>query len=235
MAIGHMNISQRGKDMIKSFEGFRAQAYKALITERYYTIGYGHYGPDVKFGQVITKRQAEEMLDLDLARFVAAVNRYDYKYDFNQNEFDALVSFTYNLGEGCLDQVTANGTRTKAQIAEKMLLYYNAGGKKITGLVNRRKAEHDLFCSGSTAISPAYELAVPTLRRRCKGDKVKVLQQNINDLFGAGLAIDGSFGPATQEALRTAQGTLGICMDGIYGPITAAKFKELAREEGYNI
>lgn len=235
MAIGHMNISQRGKDLIKSFEGFRAQAYKALATEKYFTIGYGHYGPDVKFSQVITQRQAEELLDKDLERFVAAVNKYDYDYDFNQNQFDALVSFTYNLGEGCLDQVTDHGRRSKEVIAEKMLLYYNAGGRRIEGLVRRRKAEYDLFVTGSSGEAPKYIIAEPTLRRRCKSDKVKTLQRNINDLFGSDLVIDGSFGPATQEALRLAQGALGIKMDGIYGPITAGKFRELAKEEGYNI
>lgn len=235
MAIGHMNISQRGKDLIKNFEGFRAQAYKALITEPYYTIGYGHYGPDVKFSQVITKRQAEEMLDLDLARFVAAVNRYDYKYNFNQNEFDALVSFTYNLGEGCLDQVTANGTRTKAQIAEKMLLYYNAGGKKITGLVNRRKAEHDLFCSESIALAPVYEIAVPTLRRRCKGDKVKVLQRNLNDLYDAGLIVDGIFGAKTKTAVECMQDSLCITVDGIYGSQSCEALTQLAKARGFNV
>ena len=167
MSIGHMNISQRGIDLIKSFEGFRAQSYKCLVTEKYFTIGYGHYGPDVKLGQVITQREAEQLLMKDLERFVAAVNRYDYHYDFNQNEFDALVSFTYNLGEGCLCQVTDNKRRTKDQIAEKMLLYYNSAGKRIEGLVRRRKAEHDLFLSGSPAPAPKYDLAVPTLRRRC--------------------------------------------------------------------
>lgn len=235
MAIGHMNISQRGIDLIKSFEGFRAQSYKALATERYYTIGYGHYGPDVRFGQVITKQQAEDLLRKDLERFVAAVNRMDYHYDFNQNEFDALVSFTYNLGEGCLTQVTDNKRRSKEEIAEKMLLYVNSGGNRIEGLVRRRKAEHDLFLSGSAATSPKYELAVPTLRRRCKGDKVKILQRNLNDFFGAGLAVDGDFGAKTKAAVEFMQDALGCTMDGIYGPITAGKLKELAIERGYNI
>lgn len=235
MAIGHMNISQRGIDLIKSFEGFRAQSYKALATERYYTIGYGHYGPDVRLGQVITKQQAEDLLKQDLERFVAAVNRLDYHYDFNQNEFDALVSFTYNLGEGCLTQVTDNKRRSKEEIAEKMLLYVNSGGNRIEGLVRRRKAEHDLFLSGSASTSPKYELAVPTLRRRCKGDKVKVLQRNLNDFFGSGLSVDGSFGEKTQDAVRFMQSALGCTMDGIYGPITAGKLRELAIERGYNI
>lgn len=235
MAIGHMNISQRGIDLIKSFEGFRAQSYKCLVTEKYFTIGYGHYGPDVRIGQVITKAQAEELLMKDLERFVAAVNKYDYTYDFTQNEFDALVSFTYNLGEGCLNQVTDNKRRSKHEIAEKMLLYYNSGGKRIEGLVRRRKAEHDLFLSGSSAAAPKYILAVPTLRRRCKGDKVKILQKNLNDFFGAGLAVDGDFGAKTKAAVEFMQDALGITIDGIYGPASRAALESLARSRGYNI
>ena len=233
MAIGHMNISQRGIDLIKSFEGFRAQAYKCVITEKYYTIGYGHYGSDVKFNQVITKAQAEALLSHDLERFVKHVNQYDYKYDFNQNQFDALVSFAYNIGN--IDQLTANGTRSKEVIAEKMLLYTKSGGKELPGLVRRRKMEHDLFCSGSAAESPKYILATPTLRRRCKGDKVKVLQKNLNDFFGSGLAIDGDFGAKTKAAVEFMQDALGITIDGIYGPASRAAMEALARARGYNI
>lgn len=228
-----MKTSQRGIDLIKQFEGFRAQAYKCLITEKYFTIGYGHYGPDVRFGQVITQREAEEMLKRDIERFESAVNKYYYTYEFNQSEFDALVSFAYNIGS--IDQLTANGTRSKEVIAEKMLLYVNSGGHRIEGLVRRRKIEHDLFLSDSATPSPKYVLAVPTLRRRCKGDKVKVLQTNCNDFFGSGLVIDGIFGEKTQDAVRFMQSALGCTMDGIYGPVTAGKLKELAIERGYNI
>lgn len=238
MSIGHMNISQRGIDLIKNFEGFRAQAYKCVATEKHFTIGYGHYGPDVKFSQVITKQQAEELLMNDLKRFVAAVNRMDYHYDFNQNEFDALVSFTYNLGEGCLTQVTNDKRRTKAEIANAMLLYVKSGGQTLPGLVARRKAEQALFLSGSEAPAPSepkYQLAVPTLRRRCKGDKVKVLQQNCNDFFGSGLVVDGDFGAKTKDAVTFMQSALGCAMDGIYGPVTAGKLRELAIQRGYNI
>ena len=228
-----MKTSQRGIDLIKQFEGFRAQAYKCLVTEKYFTIGYGHNGPDVRFGQVITQREAEELLKRDIERFEANVNKYYYTYEFNQSEFDALVSFAYNIGS--IDQLTANGTRSKEVIAEKMLLYVNSGGHRIEGLVRRRKMEHDLFLSDSAAPSPKYVLAVPTLRRRCKGDKVKVLQTNCNDFFGSGLVIDGIFGEKTQDAVRFMQSALGCTMDGIYGPVTAGKLRELAIERGYNI
>lgn len=230
-----MNISQRGIDLIKNFEGFRAQAYKCLPTERYYTIGYGHYGPDVRIGQVITKAEGENLLRSDIARFEAAVNKYS-GYNWNQNEFDALVSFAYNIGS--IDQLTANGTRSKVVIAEKMLLYNKSGGATIQGLVIRRKAEHDLFVSSSEPFAPAqdkYILAVPTLRIRCKGDKVKILQQNCNDFFGSGLVVDGIFGQRTKDAVMFMQSALGCTMDGIYGPVTAGKLRDLAIERGYNI
>ena len=228
-----MKTSQRGIDLIKNFEGFRAQSYKCLATEKYFTIGYGHYGPDVRLGQVITKAQAEEMLKSDIERFENNVNKYDHIYNWTQNEFDALVSFAYNIGS--IDQLTDCGRRDKATIAEKMLLYTRSGGNVIQGLVNRRKQEHDLFLSGSEAPAPKYRLAVPTLRIRCKGDKVKILQTNCNDFFGSGLVVDGIFGKNTKAAVEFMQSALGCTMDGIYGPITAGKLKELAIERGYNI
>lgn len=136
-------ISVNGLNLIKSFEGCRLKAYKALPSEKYYTIGYGHYGVDVLPNLRITQYQAELLLLKDLARFCAAVNKYDYKYRWTQNEFDALVSFAYNIGN--IDQLTAKGTRTKAQIADKIPAYCKSGKKTIPGLVRRRAAERALF------------------------------------------------------------------------------------------
>ena len=160
-----------------------------------------------------------------------------YHYDFNQNEFDALVSFTYNLGEGCLCQLTDNKRRSKEEIAEKMLLYCNSGGNRIPGLVQRRKDERAYFLSGAASPTPEpkYILAVPTLRRRCKGDKVKILQRNLNDFFGAGLAVDGDFGAKTKAAVEFMQDALGITIDGIYGPKSCEALTMLAKARGYNI
>lgn len=226
-----MKTSQNGIDLIKSFEGFRAQAYRAFYTEKYLTIGYGHYGPDVHIGEVINKEKGEELLRKDIERFEAHVNKYDLKYDFNQNQFDALVSFSYNIGN--IDQLTASGTRTKNQIAEKMLLYVHSGGVKLQGLINRRKAEYDLFCSGME--KKYLELAKPTLRRRCKSENVKILQHSLNVLFNAGLDEDGSFGPLTKNAVENAQDELHITIDGIYGPVTYTSFQKKAKEKGYGI
>lgn len=140
-----MNLGQNGIGIIKKYEGLRLTAYKAVSTEKYYTIGYGHYGPDVKKGMTITQAQAEAYLMQDCQTAVKAVNKYQTKYGMNQNQFDALVSFTYNCGAGNLDKLTAGGTRTLVQIAAKFPAYNKAGGKELAGLTRRRAEEQALF------------------------------------------------------------------------------------------
>lgn len=141
-----MHISQEGINLIKSFEGCRLTAYKALSTEQYHTIGYGHYGADVKPGQTITQSKAEELLKKDLGRFEKYVESTGLK--LNQHEFDSLVSFTYNCGPGNLRKLV-NG-RTHAQIADALLNFNHAGGKELAGLTRRRKAERELFLKATT-------------------------------------------------------------------------------------
>lgn len=138
-----MNLSKNGLELIKSFEGIRLYAYKCVSTEKYYTIGYGHYGADVYKGMTITKDEAEALLMKDCEKFVNHVNEYQKIYNFNQNEFDALVSFAYNVGN--IRQLTQKGTRPKNEIPVHMKEYCNAGGVKLNGLVRRRQMEIDLF------------------------------------------------------------------------------------------
>lgn len=135
-----MKTSQNGIDLIKSFEGCRLTAYRCPAGVP--TIGYGHTA-GVRMGQKITQQQAETYLRQDLEKYEKNVAKYEAKYHWNQNEFDAMVSFAYNLGS--IDQLTADGTRSKAVIVEKILLYNKAGGKVLAGLTRRRKAERDLF------------------------------------------------------------------------------------------
>ena len=137
-----MQISETGKNLIKSFEGLRLQAYKVHEGEKYYTIGYGHYGADVTKNMVITEGQANALLDEDIKKYVNAVNNTRLAFTPNQNEFDALVSFCYNLGVGIMNNFTAMSSK---QVAEEMLLYVNSGGVRLEGLVNRRKKEVELF------------------------------------------------------------------------------------------
>lgn len=135
-----MRTSQNGINLIKQFEGCRLTAYKCAAGVP--TIGYGHTA-GVKMGQTITQVQAESFLKDDLMKYEKNVEKYDSKYHWNQNEFDALVSFAFNIGS--IDQLTANGSRNRKTIAEKILKYNKAAGKVLDGLTKRRKAEQALF------------------------------------------------------------------------------------------
>lgn len=136
-----MKTSEKGLDLIKKYEGLRLTAYKAVPSEEFYTIGYGHYGKDVSPGMKITKEQADTYLKSDVKKAENAVN--NLKKGFNQNQFDALVSFTYNVGAGNLKKL-ANG-RNIEEIGNKITLYTKAGGKTLTGLVRRRNDEQKLY------------------------------------------------------------------------------------------
>lgn len=139
-------ISQTGLKLIKNFEGCRLTAYKPVPTEKYWTIGWGHYGPDVKAGMTISQAQADSMLIADLAKYEAYVNNAVYvpvTAKLNQNQFDALVSFCYNCGAGNLKKLCTD--RTVEQIAASITKYNKAGGNVLAGLVRRRQAELDLF------------------------------------------------------------------------------------------
>ena len=137
-----MKTSSKGVSLIKSFEGCRLKSYKCPAGV--WTIGFGHTA-GVKEGDTITQEQADEYLRNDLAKYEKAVMNYDGIYHFNQNQFDALVSFTYNCGAGNLKNLTQSGKRTIAQISEKLLLYNKAGGVTLLGLQRRRAAEKVLF------------------------------------------------------------------------------------------
>ena len=135
-----MKTGNAGLNLIKQFEGCRLTAYKCPAGV--WTIGYGHTA-GVTSGQTITQAEADKMLVCDVEKYERKVNKYNDRYRWNQNEFDALVSFAFNIGS--IDQLTANGTRSRAVIAEKILLYNKAGGKVLNGLKRRREAERVLF------------------------------------------------------------------------------------------
>lgn len=156
-----MRISQRGIDLIKQFEGCKLKAYKDPAGVP--TIAYGHTA-GVKMGDTITQEQADELLRDDLVIYEGKVAKYDNKYHWNQNQFDALVSFAYNIGS--IDQLTSNGRRSIKTISDKILEYNKAGGKKLEGLVRRRKAEKALFDEAvegdSSAVEPQPSNSTPT-------------------------------------------------------------------------
>ena len=136
-------INKSGLNLIKKYEGCKLTSY--ICPAGVLTIGYGHTGKDVKPNQTISKKKAINLLKKDLARFERHVQSYNYIYEWTDNEFSALVSFAFNIGN--IDQLTAYGTRTRSQIRTAMLKYVKANGKTLQGLVKRRKAELKLFNS----------------------------------------------------------------------------------------
>ena len=174
-----MKTSQKGIDLIKKYEGCVLQAYKCPAGV--YTIGYGHT-KGVYAGQKITREHAESYLKEDLKTFESHVNSYNKTYNFNQNQFDALVSFAYNIGN--IDQLTQNGTRSKYQIADMMLEYIKGGGQVLPGLINRRREERALFIQNAPE-TPFIN--VPELK---EGQKVKTVIDMI---------IEGKFGNGTER------------------------------------
>ena len=131
-------------NFVKEKEGFRSEAYQDAVGV--WTIGYGTT-KGVKKGDKITEEMAEERLRDELHDFLSHVKYFanQNNYTWNENQVGALTSFIYNLGKGALNQVTAGGKRSNEEIAKKMRLYYNAGGKKLRGLEIRRNEEADHF------------------------------------------------------------------------------------------
>lgn len=133
-------------NFVKEKEGFRMNAYQDAVGV--WTIGFGST-KGVKEGDHISLENAEKLLSEELRGYQAYVERYSVRvgYHWNENQVEALTSFIYNLGKGALNQVTQDGTRSDEVIAEKMLLYVNAGGRPLPGLITRRKEESDRFKS----------------------------------------------------------------------------------------
>lgn len=140
-----MKTNTAGLSLIKQFEGCELHAYKCPAGVL--TIGYGHTGPDVTPGQVITAHRAEELLQLDLAKFEKAVAAA-LKVTVTPNQFAALVALAYNIGGAAIAKSTLirrlNAGKTQ-EAADQFLVWTKAGGKVLAGLTRRREAERALF------------------------------------------------------------------------------------------
>lgn len=139
-------IGEAGLYLIKTWEGCRLEAYKPVPSEKYWTIGWGHYGPDVQQGQRITQEQADAMLVADCQRFANAVDNPAYvplTMQLTANQRDALISFAFNCGVSNLRKLCEN--RSLQQIRDAMAKYTLSGGKSLLGLERRRAAEQQLF------------------------------------------------------------------------------------------
>ena len=215
--MANRKIGQAGLALIKQYEGCRLAAYRCAAGV--WTIGYGHTA-GVHSGMTITQAQADAYLQQDIAKFEGYVNNPAYvpiTEQLNQNQFDALVSFAFNLGAGNLRKLCKG--RTAAQIAQAMTQYCKANGKVLAGLRRRRAAEQALFNKPVSAATPAQnteseDYNMKTIKKGSKGNAVKVWQIII------GAAADGIFGSGTESATKTWQSNHGLAADGIVGKMS---------------
>lgn len=143
------SLSDNGMKLLEQFEGLRLEAY--LDSARIATIGWGSIkypnGNKVKLGDKITKAQAKEYKLHDLKEFENTVNT-SVKVPLTQNQYDALVSLSYNIGSSAFKNSTLlkklNSGDYKGA-AEQFLVWNKVNSKKVQGLVNRREAERNLF------------------------------------------------------------------------------------------
>lgn len=157
-----MKLSQNGIELIQYFEGLELKAY--LCSAGKLTIGYGHTGSDVKPGMVITKQKADALFRQDIQKFEKDVASL-LKVSVNQNQFDALVSFAFNVGSDIDADTIAEGlgdstllklvNRKDWEGAAKEFLKWNKARnpktkklEPVAGLTKRRRAEHLLFLGG---------------------------------------------------------------------------------------
>ena len=212
--MANRKIGQAGLALIKQYEGCRLAASRCAACV--WTIGYGHTA-GVHSGMTITQAQADAYLQQDIAKFEGYVNNPAYvpiTEQLNQNQFDALVSFAFNLGAGNLRKLCKG--RTAAQIAQAMTQYCKANGKVLAGLRRRRAAEQALFNKPVSAATPAQnqnteDYNMKTIKKGSKGNAVKVWQIII------GAAADGIFGSGTESATKIWQSNHGLAADGVVG------------------
>jgi len=141
-----VEISAKGLDLIKKFEGLELESY--LCPADVWTIGYGST-KGVKEGMSITEEEAEALLKKEAQEYCDYVKEY-VSVTLTQNQFDALVSWTYNLGPRNLKNSTLLEVLNKEEydkVPEQILRWTKAAGKELNGLVRRRQAEADLFQS----------------------------------------------------------------------------------------
>lgn len=146
---GLHDISEKGYAIIREFEGYKANAY--LDTGGVWTIGYGTIkypnGTSVKKGDTCTKDQAEAWLKNDCVWVDACLDK-NVKVNLNQNQFDALASFVYNIGETAFvksTMLTLINQNSLTSAASQFDRWVFDNGKRIQGLVNRRAKEKSLF------------------------------------------------------------------------------------------
>ncbi|MDE7393546.1 MAG: lysozyme [Muribaculaceae bacterium] len=148
-----MKASRRIKEKIKEFEGCRLTAYRCPAGV--WTIGYGHTGSDVRPGRQIDQQEADRLFEGDIGKFDDELSMWlqvEGVGELKQHQYDALVSFAYNVGISALRHSTLlkklKSGETPEAVATEFARWVNAGGKRSAGLVIRRASEAKIFING---------------------------------------------------------------------------------------
>jgi lysozyme len=205
-----MNTSANGIKLIKEHEGCELVAY--LCPAGVWTWGYGHTSaagePKIHKGFTGTIQRANEVLKRDLVRFESAVNRL-VKVPLAQNQFDALVSFMFNIGEGAFERSTLLKKLNRGEyiaVPGELMKWTKAGGKELPGLVRRRRAEAALW----RAVDDKAPLAVG--ESRAKPEPAPPAKSMAKSREGNAAVAVGTAGAITlaTEALPAMQGGAGL-------------------------
>ena len=226
-------VNQEGLELLKAFEGLHAlkQGSEGVYVEAYldpvnvWTIGWG-CTEDIHEGMKITVTQAEEMLKKELDKFEAAVANA-VQVQINENQFSALVCFSYNVGARALFESTLLKLLNQGKFqeaADQFLRWDKAGGQVFLGLSRRRRSERSLFLSEpwkwATTWKPSLVLRLAQPGQPIvQGDDVRQLQQALIKA-GFNIQADGFFGKDTDKAVRQFQQQKGLTVDGVVGEQT---------------
>lgn len=227
-------ISAVGLAIIKKYEGLKLTAYKCPAGV--WTIGYGHTS-GVKQGMKITESEATKFLVTDVAAAEKAVNKYDSTYGWNQNQFDALVSFTFNCGSGNLQTLLNRGKRTIAEISAKIPAYNKGGGQVLAGLVKRRSEEKTLF--DKEMDKPVVTITVKEWQKAAIADGYKFPRYGVDGKWGDECESVAKKAVVKKRLIHTnknltklVQRVVGVEPDGLCGNNTAAAIKIWQKANG---
>jgi GH24 family phage-related lysozyme (muramidase) len=239
-----LNLSDAGVQLIAQFEGFRPNLYNDAAGQC--TIGYGtlvHRGcidgsePD-EYKRGISRERALQLLKQASDRFARSVDAIGVP--LSQNQFDALVSFTYNLGAGWTKSsglVTALKQNRYSDVPAEIMKWNKAGGRVLPGLTARRTKEAALFAGGpaparNPVVDPAPDPSPSgngypgTVMSRARFEQSRQPDPNVARIQqalvkqGFQLDCDGKFGPGTETAVKEFQQRHGLPADGKVGPMT---------------
>ena len=222
-----METNALGLQLLKSLEGCKLKAYK-LKGETNYTIGYGHSDKSIKANSVISQDEADVLLKEDLKKFEKYVEK-NTKFNLNENQFSALVSYTYNRGYKGFRQLMDNSVNV-SDLSDNIVKCWGSNKNYKDALIKRRKKEQTLFNTPVTTNVSRETLTVPEppLKIGSMGLRVEQLQKCLSKL-GYGFPLIGVYDDYTYRAVSDFQNKhknkLGV--DGKYGKHTRNVLREV--------